>query len=270
MSTVVAVKVPEGLVLAADSASTLHVADGSQVGVATIFNTARKLIGLRDYPIGVARWGAGNMGARTPIGFVEQFENQLPPYSMVQNELSVRKTAEDLMKFLNEQFEKHGLKTLPVERQPQIGVIVGGYSAGRFFSDLLVFSIPKGEFLEPRPNSPTGEPHFGANWYGLVDAVVRLHHGRDDKIFGVFERLGVSKEVLEQATKIINTEIQCAVPFSAMPLSDALAYAEYLVNVVIGRFRFVVGPPLCDGPIDVAAINRKKGFIWVKKKGVEA
>ena len=72
MSIVVAVRVSEGLVMAADSASTLSVTGPSgQSGVAKIYNHATKLTQLKDYPTAVATWGAGNIGGRTISSLVD-------------------------------------------------------------------------------------------------------------------------------------------------------------------------------------------------------
>jgi hypothetical protein len=50
-----------------------------------------------------------------------------------------------------------------------------------------------------------------------------------------------------------------------MPLQDAIDYAVYLVNVVIGRFRFTVGPAVCGGDIDVAVVT-PDAFTWIRRK----
>ena len=269
MSIVVTVKVPEGLVLATDSASTLTIIGGGQTGVAMIYNNANKLMQLADYPIGVAVWGAGNMGARTVISFIEEFENKLDPYESAKDNLSVGRTAEGLKAFLMDRYENQKLNELPPGQQPRIGVVVAGYSANEFLPEHYIFNVPEGKFKAVRPNTQEGSPEFGADWSGLYDAIFRLHHGYDPRVINIFKKLGVSDEVINKAKEIIGKDIQYPVAFGAMPLRDALAYAEYVVNTVIGRYRFVVGSPLCGGPVDIAAISRKQGFVWVKKKGIE-
>ena len=51
-----------------------------------------------------------------------------------------------------------------------------------------------------------------------------------------------------------------------MPLGDAIAYAEFVVSLTIGRYRFAIGAELCGGPIDVAVITRADGFSWFRTK----
>lgn len=50
-----------------------------------------------------------------------------------------------------------------------------------------------------------------------------------------------------------------------MPLQDAIDFAAYLVHVVKGRFRFVVGPKVCGGPVDIAVVKPGK-FEWIRRK----
>lgn len=111
MSIVVAVRVGDGLVMAADSASTLAATDptGKELGVAKVFNNATKLLQLRDYPIAVASWGAGTIGARTISSLVEEFANSRPSIGrgdLDPKKLSVEAEAEALQKSLLD-FYKH-------------------------------------------------------------------------------------------------------------------------------------------------------------------
>jgi hypothetical protein len=50
-----------------------------------------------------------------------------------------------------------------------------------------------------------------------------------------------------------------------MPLQDAIEYANYMLNVTIGRYRFVLGPELCGGQIEIAAITPRE-FNWISQK----
>jgi len=269
VSVVVSVIVPEGVVFAADSASTLQgAAPGQTPGVLKIYDTTTKLIQLKDYPVAVATWGAGSMGARNVISYVEEFENRLPSYQDVAQSLNVSQTAADLRQFLKGKYDEQGLEQKPKGQRPEIGFVVGGYSADKFFSDLLTFSLPHGDCREARPYAG-GAPNFGANWFGITEAITRLHHGCDDRFYEVLKRLGVADEVLQKARILSQTELQYPIAFNAMPLQDAVAYAEYLVNVVIGRFRFTLGPPLCGGPIDIASIKKKEGLLWVQRKRLQ-
>jgi hypothetical protein len=83
------------------------------------------------------------------------------------------------------------------------------------------------------------------------------------------ECLGVEKEKIAQFAELAKRELQYQIVFDAMPLRDAIDYADYLVSVVIGRFRHTLGAPICAGPVDLAAISRSAGFMWVRRKRIE-
>ncbi len=50
-----------------------------------------------------------------------------------------------------------------------------------------------------------------------------------------------------------------------MPLQDAVEFADYLGNVVIGYDRFTIGPPSVGGCLDVLAIQ-PEGLSWYRRK----
>ncbi len=267
MSIVVAVRVSDGLVIAADSASTLTVAtpDGKQIGVAKVFNNATKVMQLRDYPIAVATWGAGSIGARTISSLVGEYSNTRA--RVEPKMLKVETEARDLQKFLKGFHEKTHPKSAG-QVAPEFGVLVGGYSGTEFFPEEYLFGVPGDEFAPHRPPRPDGAQNFGAGWHGLTDSLVRFHWGRDDRLLEVMERHGVDQRTADAIQQTMAQEWQDPVPFDGMPLQDAIDYAMFMVSIAVGRHRFVAGPELCGGPIDVAAITRQDGFFWVRRKDV--
>jgi len=249
---------------------------GGQLAVAKIFNNATKLIQVKDYPIALATWGTGNFGTRSVISLVEEFEEEklqplLGKRRLDGKDVRVREVAEAIMNFLVDSYGKHipEVAGIQQEQRPSAGFVVGGYSSDGFFADEYLFAIPEGTLKEARPNLPDGRPNFGANWFGQADAIVRLHFGRDDRVPALLERLGVEKGKIAQFAELSKTELQYPVVFDGMPLRDAIDYADYLVSVVIGRFRHTLGAPICAGPVDLAAISRSAGFMWVRRKRIE-
>lgn len=283
MSIVISVRVGDGLVMAADSASTLEILDQQRQirGVAKIFNNATKILQLRNYPIGVAFWGAGTIGARSISSLVYEHANKRVPLERTQKTgnkkspkqkkvLSVKKEATALMDFLFNSY-KHQYpdwKKQSEKQRPSVGVLIGGYSGQDFFPHEFVFNIPNKQFRELREPLPDGNQDFGANWYGAADALVRFHHGRDDRLKEMLVRNKVKGATIEVIMDTLNREVQYPVPFNGMPLQDAVDYALFMTGLAVGRYRFSIGPEVCGGPIDVAAITRQEGFRWIQRKSV--
>jgi hypothetical protein len=284
MTICVSVKVSEGLVLAADSTSTLQgslvMPDGtiSPPQILKTFNHARKLSHIKDYPIGTLAWGGGEIGSRTIESLIKEYEYHLPSLEEEYEKLkerrmrgesavdtdfpySVEQIAKNLFRHVKGAYEAAHANT-PVEQRPVTGILVSGYSAGQFFPEQWALDIPNSpEIIRIRPDE-SGKPVFGANWYGMTDAIVRLHWGRDDQALALLaQRFQVEVSEIHS----ILEPFQYPVPFEGMPLQDAIDYAVYLVNVVIGRFRFSIGPEFCGGDIDVAVVT-PDAFTWIRRK----
>ena len=271
MSVVIVVKVSEGLVLAADSAATLmgkiSGPDVEQEGVLKTFFNAKKLLQIGDLPIGVLTWGHAFIGPRTLESLVREWEHDDHWESSEQYKqkheipFKVRKCAEGLLQHLT-RVHAGEFSDLPKEQQPGIGMIVAGYSEGEFFPEIWRFVVPFDEEVHNQRPDINGKPDFGASWFGMTEPIVRLHFGRDDKaIKAVSEKFGIPEAEIRDILK----PLQYPVPFAQMPLQDAIDYADYIINVVIGRYRFVLGPEFCGGEIDIAAITQGE-FTWISRK----
>jgi hypothetical protein len=263
------VKVPEGLVLAADSASSVQAGpvreggDTGPAGVLKVFFNATKVFQIRDLPVGVLTWGSGSFRARTIASLVEEFENTEEIRALDASQLDIAGLAGRFWTFMGRKSEEF-FHEIPMEGRPRSGFVICGYPGSDFFPEEYVTIVPTEEPQRLRP--PTdGEPDFGANWYGATDAIVRLHHGRDDRLFEVLRRTGIGAQQVDSVRAAV-AELQYPVLFHAMPLGDAIDYAEFLVQTTINRFRFVMGAEICGGAIDIAAITRKDGFAWIRRK----
>ncbi len=271
MSVVIVVKVSEGLVLAADSAATIggriERPEGTQEGVLKTYYNAKKLLQIGDFPIGVLTWGQAIIGLRTVESLVREWEynnnwQSRKKYKKKHKEpFSVKVCADSLYKWLNKvHAEEFG--NLPKEQHPGLGIVVAGYSEGRFFPEIWRFVVPFDDKVHDQRPDRDGKPDFGASWFGLTDAIVRLHWGRDDAAIRVIsEKFNIPQEAIREALQ----PLQYQVPFAVMPLQDAIDYAYYMLNVTIGRYRFVIGPELCGGETDIAAITQKE-FNWISHK----
>lgn len=271
MSVVIVVKVSEGLALAADSAATLtgkmSGPDGQQEGVLKTFYNAQKLLQIGDLPIGVLTWGHAFVGPRTVESLVREWEHNSCWESLQQyrreyeGKYEVRKCAEGLLKHISEVHASE-FAGMSNGQQPAIGMIVAGYSEGEFFPEIWRFVVPFDEEVHNQRPDQEGKPNFGASWFGMTEPIVRLHFGRDDKVVQIVsEKFGIEADAVRKALE----PLQYPVPFAQMPLQDAIDYATYMINVVIGRYRFVLGAEFCGGQIDVAAITQRE-FNWISRK----
>ncbi len=274
MSVVIVVKVSEGLVLGADSAATIQgrveSPEGVREGVLKTFFNARKLLQIGDFPIGVLTWGKAFIGSRTIESLIREWEyknnwQSEKEYSEHHDgqKFKVKTCAEKLCRYLAglyaEEFGEATNNDCPI-----IGFIVAGYSQEEFFPEIWRFVFPVdngGQIHNQRPDRD-GKPDFGAHWFGLTDAIVRLHFGRDVRaVNAISEKFKIPRKEIEKTLQ----PFEYRIPFAVMPLQDAIEYASYMLNVAIGRYRFVIGPEQCGGQIEIAAITQKN-FDWISRK----
>lgn len=263
------VKVSEGLVLAADSAATIAGRIGDQEGVLKTYYNAKKLLQVGDFPIGVLTWGQAIIGLRTVESLVREWEHQNHWRSREslkkasEEDYTVKACAQSLFEFLARVYAEEYKDTPEQESENRgLGVVVAGYSENAFFPEVWRFVLPYDEEIHNQRPDLDGKPDFGASWFGATDAIIRLHWGRDDRAIVILsEKFGLPEEDVREAL----APLQYLVPFAVMPLQDAIEYAHHMVSVAIGRYRFVVGPELCGGQVDIAAITQEK-FGWIKSK----
>ncbi len=264
MSVCVVIKVGEGTVLAADSASSVIggpvLPDGKPgpQGIVKIFLSGKKLFQLGALPVGVLAWGAGSFKARSVASLIEEFESTEYIRSISKESVDIGDISKHLHKFLNDASDRF-FSGIPIQGRPQTGFILSGYSNMKFFPDTFEMHVPQGPLVAVRPDV-SEDPDFGANWYGLTDAIVRFHHGRDDRLFDILMNFGIDKTKVSELNSLLQREIQYPVIFNAMPLTDAVLYAKFLVDLTISRYRFVAGAELCGGPVQLATITRREGF----------
>ena len=281
MTICVSVKVSEGLVLAADSAASVQgsiqdPAGNISQGILKTYEHARKLSHIKDYPIGTLSWGISLVGSRSVESLIKEYEYILPSLQEEQEKAKSKKIQGDSPDTYTYEVKEiaHGLldhikgfykatfDSSPEDQRPPLCILVSGYSSGNFFPEQWLLELPiHQELIERRPDID-GKPNFGADWFGLTDAMTRLHWGRDDKaISKLAEHFHLDPDEVRQ----VLDQLQYPIVFDGMPIQDAIDFAIYVVNVVIGRFRFVIGAPVCGGEIDIAVIT-PDNFTWIHRK----
>lgn len=265
MTICVAVRTAEGLVLAADSAVMLQgkvkTPGGDVPGIVQTFEFANKVARVKDYPVGTMSWGIASIADRSIQSLIMEFEHGY--LSRDENQkYTVKRVADDLLRFLKGRYKA----AYPSSRsgQPGLGLFIGGYSAGKFFSEQYEYEFPKSTRWEViRPNKPDGTPDFGANWFGQKDALIRLIKGFDRNAIQELVNRGADQKIVQKW--LDDNVAELPLVFAGMPLQDTIDFANYAVQVVIGQFRFSAGPPLCGGDVDIAVIT-PNAFQWAQRK----
>jgi hypothetical protein len=111
-----------------------------------------------------------------------------------------------------------------------------------------------------------GHDQAGYLAFGQDEATHRLFYGWAPELPEMIKN-EVSKASWTKVEKIFSTGAVMRQPATApMPFADAIALARYLVDVTVGYSRYLLGPDIVGGPVEVAGITRHEGFRWVTRK----
>lgn len=272
MTIAVSLKVNDGLVLAADSASTLINQDPSgKIEVINVYNNADKIFNLvKGLPIGVITWGAGNIGTASTSTLIKDLRFRLSggdKYCDTRwhtgGDYTLQNVAGLLREFIFEEVYTPEYKDAPIK--PQVGFIVAGYSSGERMAEEYQIDIVNGNCDQPRLLRPKGDS--GVTWSGQLEAISRLVLGFGTGMGQVLQNnLGIPPEQVQQVLSILQQNLTAPLVIPAMPFQDAIDLAEFLVDLTVKYTRFSPGAPTVGGPIEVAAISKHEGFKWIRRK----
>lgn len=271
MTICVSVNVAEGLVMAADSAVTLHhslidPATGDlKTAVIQTFNYASKVTQILDYPICLLTWGIASINARTIQSLVMEWENKNKKKSDYPG-YKVKQIALDIINFISDKYASAYPNYVQGKENsgPLLGLSVGGFETDSFFAKQYEWSFPScAEPREVRPDLPNGNPNFGANWFGETEALIRLIKGKSQAGLNDLINRGVDPKIAMEWAQAQNADLPLI--FDGMPLQDAIDFAKFAIELTIGISRFSQGANTCGGDIDIAVI-RPHGVKWHQRK----
>ncbi len=250
MTIVVAAASPDGIVLGADSRTTLI--DGQRHRIST--DAADKVFDLGNF--GVATYGQAFVGDRTINGLMDEFIATTDGDDACSDvEVFTRKLAE----FFNERYEaEYG----PDHAEPgwPLGFIVAGYDA-----------VGIGHAWEIGIPGPTvGQTNLntaerGVLWRGQVDVISRLIKGVD------WYALNAAEVDFDQEVDTALERLQYVL-LLPVTLQDAVDMTSFLVRTTIDMQRFSDGTPIqpglipgCGGRTQMLAVTRS-GVEWVSRR----
>ncbi|WP_446667066.1 hypothetical protein [Flexivirga sp. B27] len=276
MTIAVSLKVHDGVVLAADSASTLMARDHSgNVGVVNVYDNANKIVNLvKGLPLGVMTWGSGSIGPVSMTTIFKDLRAMLSgdvagpdgqDWALDRAAFTVEAVAERVKEYVVDRLYVEEFGSGAAD-SPELGMVVAGYSTGGAHAEEWKIeaggSAPAAPIEGLRPGAECG---FMVG--GQPATVMRLVMGVDPRMPEVLQdALGVPPEQCEPAAAVLQQHLQQPVVQDAMPFKDALDLAEFLVETTVKMTRFLPGPATVGGPIEVAGISKHEGFKWVARK----
>jgi hypothetical protein len=252
MTLAVSLRVPDGLVIAADSLATSIGQIGISAEVQSKCPICKKSIQLKDLKLppisiptslssyaqkvfpfqdiyGIATYGLGILNEKTIYYHIKMIEKKSfeTPYSGVTNVANI----------LKEYFDKEIKKQIKdIEKSPDtfypLGFLVVGYDDDT--GKTIVVKIGKKSVMEEKVGS-------GCTYGGEGGVVNKLW-------------------------ELSRSQSQRATNFGSFSLQDAVDYAEYLINTTANFQRFAITIPNVGGDVDIALITPFRKFTWIKYK----
>lgn len=273
MTIAISIKINDGLVLAADSASTVFgLIPSGQLQVINVYNNADKVFNLRKgLPIGAITWGSGSIGQASVSTIIKDLRHRLtgddpgfPSWKLDKHKYTVEEAAHHLKEFVFDDLYVKAYQAFP-QQKPSLGFIVAGYSANAGMADEFQIDIQNGICSGPKRLRTREE--VGLTWSGEPEALNRLLVGHSTALPALLQaQPGLNPVQINQALNNIRPQLQLPVVLPAMPLQDAIDLAEFMVDLTIKFSRFKPGAPTVGGPIEIAAISKHEGFRWIKRK----
>ena len=278
MSIAVLIGVHDGVVLAADSASTLTFAPAPGVApppgqpgfVGNVYDNANKIFNLvKGQPIGCITFGSGNIGNASIGTLIKDLRKRLTetPEEMKFNpdKYVMADIVGILAKFLGEECDKLD----PAAKATiNAGFLLGGYSKPGDLGESWSVEISKGVAQPPKklrePNTP------GVSWGGQAEVLQRMILGFSPGLFDALAQVTQpaqnSKDMAQKLTPLLAARLQAPMVFAPMPIQDAIDLARFLVHAAAMFSRFIPGPNVVGGPIEIAAITKHENFKWISRK----
>ena len=242
MSLIIAVYVPEGIVMASDSRQSVTVEgktpDGKEFKVETVNSDAvTKTFLLEDQQVGISNFG-------------EDFLDGVPIASYMKTFVEEELVAVDDVTRIAEKLVRYFRKS---HAEADAGFHVAGYRKEAKASIPYFYHCHVGrDAVERRNAKPDGSLSYGATWSGQIDVITSIINAvviKDEK--------GQDKVIRAPAPII----------WGAMTLQDAIDFSIYAIRTTIDTMRFQARPKNVGGPIDVLLLTPDTGPRWIQRKG---
>lgn len=250
MTIVACVKVYDGIVLGADSATQIMGKDKQgNISVLKVYQNAQKLFQLQNLPIGILTYGIGNIGKKSIETLLRDFDRAHPIDK--NSKYTIEEATKSLFDFFKNIYDEQYNK-IPIGKRPIMGLFVGGYSYDSREGEEWEFLLPR----DSKPIKVRERDAFGSSWRGASFPFTRLNFGIDPRITDDLIKSGVDGGIIKK----ISQKYQSPVVYNGMPVKDAVEYLKFILRTTIGLISFEIGAPSCSEPINIAIISPKEGF----------
>jgi hypothetical protein len=141
---------------------------------------------------------------------------------------------------------------------------IGGYSSGCDHAEVWQVVLENG--VCPPPVQSLDGASCGWQSSGQPDALNRLLLGYSQRLPDILASVGVGPNEAQQIMAALGNDPTAQLIEPSMPIQDAIALADFLVETTKGYVGFLPGPDTVGGYTDMAVVTKHEGFKWITRK----
>lgn len=268
MTVCVSVKVHDCLIFAADSASSL-VGPGPDNNP-TVFNVwkhGNKVFNLyKGKPIAAMTCGMGHMGPASIGNLAKDFRRIITKGIGGATIDPDEYTIEQIVSRAHEFFAERYKQIDPLPPSPHgFEFWIGGYGSNCDNAEIWKISIADGDVAAPELIADKDQDGHIA-WGGQPKAIQRLILGYDAEMSEALIAAGLPPATVEPLLLQVQQRLATPLVHPTMPLQDAIALADFLVDATKRYFAFLPGADIVGGDTDIATVTKHEGFKWIRRK----
>lgn len=269
MTVCVAVRVNDGIVFAADSASSITITKpNGETEITNVYKHGIKVFNLfKRRPIAAVTCGLGNFGSSSIATIAKNFRFSLvngdPAMRLNADSYEIEEVVVKAQAFFYEQFMAVD-EPRPMDR---FEFWIGGFPSDMARSyELWKFVIEDG--LSPGPIRLCEPGAAGLTWGGSPSPISRLVVGYDGLLTRSLEvALNLDDPTrLPELMAFLRSQTEVALASPMMPIQDAIDLADFLVETTKRFYRFLPGADIVGGDTDIGTVTRHEGFKWIRRK----
>lgn len=268
MTVCVLVKVHDCVVFAADSASSLvGQTPGGDPVVFNVYQHGNKVFNLyKGKPIAAMTCGMAHMGDASIATLAKDFRRiitkgiggeQIDP-----DNYTIKAVADRAHEFFATKYAE--IEPAPAGEHG-FEFWIGGYGSNWAGAEIWKIVIRDGQVFPLELVVGHDTPAYLA-WGGQPKPIVRLILGYDEELGEVLEAAGLPQEAVQPVLTEVRQRLQTPLVEAAMPVGDAIALADFLVDLTKRYFAFLPGADLVGGATDIATVTKHEGFKWIRRK----
>lgn len=274
---------PEGVVLGADSTTTMFVSDNQSGGMTRQFDFAQKIFQVGEGGnIGVTMWGLGSLNNQSYRTIIARFADELDanPCSSVDQVASrfstefFREYQQEFSTIASRALALAGQASRTNEEEIEFAFLLQNFSGGFCIGGFCLpdrapkaFEIAYGPLLTTAP-VPSEQPVSTSRFWGCPNLIHRLLFGMDDAVFQSVLNSPLWTGTPDELFALLNPH-SLGQPRN-LPIREAIDWVHASIYSTIKTMKFSHLAPVCGGPIEVAAITTDRPFRWVRHKEMNA